>query len=724
MEPEMKVDIVKRSSEELAAAKSRIDSGLHCLITIANYHGVAADAAQIKHAYSIATQGATSTDLLRIAKDLGFKSKKARIAQTRLRKLNLPAMLVMQDNSYIIAAKCTDTELIIFDPLIGKPTTVKWEAISEQWTNQVILLAPKLKDDNKQTGFGLKWFIPALWKHKRLIGEVLIASLFIQIFGLISPLVTQVIIDKVLVHQGITTLNVLIIGLLIVIVFEFLMGISKNYVFTHTTSRIDITLGVRLFQHLFRLPLAYFENRRIGETIARIRELENIRQFLTGAPLTAVLDFLFIFVYFIVMFYYSPSLSFLVLGSFPLFILLSALFTPLIRRRLEEKFEKGAEQQSYLVEAVSGIQTIKSFALEPLSQKKWEGLLSGYVKSGFKLSILSGTASSLAQVVQKVFTLAILWYGTHLVLNGDISVGQLIAFQMMAGRVSDPVLRLVQMWQDFQQTGISIKKLNDIFSVQPEPSISATKTRLPQIKGSIEFQSVTFRYRLDGPEVLRRLSFTAEPGQVIGVVGRSGSGKSTLSKLIQRLYVPESGKILVDGIDLSLADPSWLRRQVGVVLQENYLFSGTIRENIAIHSPSSSIQDVARVAQLAGAHEFILELSEGYDTVVGERGATLSGGQKQRIAIARALLANPRILIFDEATSALDYESERIIQQNLQKICQGRTVIMIAHRLSTIRMANKIIVIDKGELAEQGSHDQLMAAGGLYRYLHSHQERV
>ncbi|MFD0675236.1 type I secretion system permease/ATPase [Cohnella sp. GCM10027633] len=524
-------------------------------------------------------------------------------------------------------------------------------------------------------------------------------------------------------HHGLTTLNVLMLALIAVAVFELLLGIARTYVFTHTTSRIDVQLGSKLVAHLFRLPLVYFENRRVGDTIARVRELENIRQFLTGTPLTSVLDVLFIFVYLSVMFYYSSTLSWIVVGTIPLCIILSLAIIPMLKSSLEEKFLRGAESQAYLVESVTGVQTIKSFALEPLSQKRWDSLLSNYIRSSFRTQMLSGIASSIGQFIQKVSNLAVLFYGAHLVMAGTISVGQLIAFQMLAGRVSEPVIRLVQMWQDFQQAALSINKLGDIFRTKSEPVMDASKTRLPKIRGNVRFETITFRYRPDGPEILRKISFQAQSGMVVGIVGRSGSGKSTLSKLLQRLYVPESGKILVDGIDISMADPSWLRRQIGVVLQENFLFNRSIRENISVHHPTASIEEIVQVTKLAGAHDFILELAEGYDTLVGEQGAGLSGGQKQRIAIARALLANPSILIFDEATSALDYESERIIQQNLKRICQGRTVFIIAHRLSTLSNADTIMVIDRGELVEQGNHNELLNRKGLYFYLHGQQER-
>jgi len=533
----------------------------------------------------------------------------------------------------------------------------------------------------------------------------------------VTPVFTQVIIDKVLVHKGVTTLDVLAIGLITVVLFEALLNILRTYLFTHTTNRIDISLGTKLFKHLFSLPLKYFEVRRVGDTVARVRELENIRHFLTGAPLTSILDVMFIGVYLVVMFIYSTTLTFVVLGAMPLFAMLSLIITPMLRHRLDERFNRGAESQAFLVEMVTGAQTIKAMAVEPEVQKRWEGLLANYVKASFKTSKLSGVAGSVGQLIDRGSTLAILWLGAHLVMNGELTVGQLIAFQMLSGRVSGPVLRLVQLWQDFQQAGLSIRRLGDIFHSAPEPSLNVTKTRFPAIRGNIRLEGVRFRYRLDGAEIIRNINLEIKAGMILGIVGRSGSGKSTLAKLIQRLYLPESGRILIDGIDLALADPAWLRRQIGVVLQDSFLFNGSVRDNVCFHFPQSSMEDIIRVASLAGAHEFILELPEGYDTIVGERGTSLSGGQRQRVAIARAILTNPRILIFDEATSSLDSESEAIIQRNLTQICRGRTVILIAHRLSTLRIAERIIVLEKGEIAESGSHDELMMKKGLYHHL-------
>ena len=398
------------------------------------------------------------------------------------------------------------------------------------------------------------------------------------------------------------------------------------------------------------------------------------------------------------------------------------MITPIIRARLHEKFNRGAENQSFLVEAISGIQTVKALAVEPPLQRRWDEQLAGYVRASFRATSLITVAGQIAAFIQKATTIAILWTGAYLVIGGDLSIGQLIAFNMLSAQVTGPLLRIVNLWQEFQQVGISVQRLGDVLNTKPEPSYNPNRTTLPHVAGQIIFDQVGFRYRPDGPEILKSVSFTIESGQVIGVVGRSGSGKSTIAKLIQRLYVPERGRVLVDGVDLAQVDPAWLRRQVGVVLQENFLFHRSVRDNIALTDPGLPMDAVIRAAKLAGAHEFILELTEGYDTLVGEHGCSLSGGQRQRIAIARALVANPRILIFDEATSALDYESEAVIQQNMAEICQGRTVFIIAHRLSTVRPAHRIYVIEKGVIMEDGTHDELLKRNGFYARLNKHQE--
>jgi subfamily B ATP-binding cassette protein HlyB/CyaB len=546
---------------------------------------------------------------------------------------------------------------------------------------------------------------------------VVLISLVLQIIGLATPMFFQVMMDKVLVNHAMKTLNVIAVGLVCAYLFEAVLTAIRTYVFASTSSKIDVELGARLFRHLLNLPVAYFQARRVGDSVARVRELENIRSFLTGNAITLLMDLAFSFVFLAVMLWYSVWLTLIVVASIPVYVLLSLVFTPIIRARLDEKFTRGAENQSFLVETIGAIDTVKTMAVEPRWTHKWDQQLASYVAAGQSVTNVGLLASGGVTLVSKLVTAAIMWLGATLVIDGKMTVGELVAFNMLAGQVSSPILRLAQLWNDFQQVGISMSRLGDILNARTE--VVGQKTRIPRIAGAVEFDQVSFRYRPDAPDVIRAVNLKIAPGEVIGIVGRSGSGKSTLTRLVQRLFVPDRGRVLIDGQDIAIVDTASLRHQIGVVLQENILFNRSIRDNIALTNPALPIEAVIEAARLAGAHEFICELPEGYDTQVGEHGATLSGGQRQRIAIARALIGNPRILIFDEATSALDYESERIIQDNMRRICAGRTVLIIAHRLSAVRDANRIIVMERGQIAEQGSHAQLLRLpDGIYSHLH------
>ena len=700
------------------------DAAIFCLVSIARYHGLAADPAQLKHHFTDSATLLDDTGLLRAAKFLKLKARKIATDVSGLENLPLPAIVRHTDGHYFIVGKIHEGKALIQDPLKGTPETISLDVLESLMEQHVFLLTKRSLLPGMSGKFDFSWFIPAILKHKKLLYEVLIASFFIQLFALITPLFFQVVIDKVLTHKGLTTLDVLAFGLLVVSVFDVLLNGLRTYVFSHTTNRVDVVLGSRLFNHLLRLPIAFFQARRVGDTVARVRELDTIREFITGSALTLCIDLVFTVIFFVVMYFYSPTLTWIVLGSIPFYIILSAFVTPILRARLDEKFKRGAENQSFLVESVTGVETLKSLAVEPQMQRRWEDQLAAYVSASFRANNLGNIASQIAGLINKVVTVLILWVGATLVINGDLSVGMLIAFNMIAGRVSQPILKLVQLWQDFQQAGISVQRLGDVLNTPTEPGHDPNRTTLPSLKGDIRFEHVTFRYQPERPAVLNSVSLNIKPGQVLGIVGRSGSGKSTLTKLVQRLYVPEAGRVLVDGVDLALVEPAWLRRQVGVVLQENFLFNRSVRDNIALADPGATIEKVTAAAKLAGAHEFILELAEGYDTVVGEQGSSLSGGQKQRIAIARALLTNPKILVFDEATSALDYESEAIIQQNMRRITEGRTVLVIAHRLSTVRDADEIVVMDQGRIVEQGSHTDLMKRQGHYARLHDHQAGV
>jgi ATP-binding cassette, subfamily B, bacterial HlyB/CyaB len=695
---------------------SRPDPGLIALVTLLRLNGVGADAEQISHRLGGIPVGVS--EMLRVAKDLGLKARQHATNWSRLAKTPLPAIAVLRDGGFLVLGKVGETEALVQHPLSPRPALMQRTELEAIWDGRLVLMTRRSGLLDLSRRFDITWFLGAIHKYRRLLGEVLVASFFLQLFALVSPLFFQVVIDKVLVHRSLSTLDVLVIGLVAISVFETVLGILRTYLFAHTTNRIDVELGARLFRHLVALPIAYFQARRVGDSVARVRELENIRNFLTSSALTLVIDLFFAFVFVAVMFFYSPLLTGVVLAAFPVYIAISAAATPLFRQRLDEKFKRGAENQAFLVESVTGIETLKAMAVEPQMQRRWEEQLAGYVAASFRVTSLGNTSSQVVQLVSKLVTAATLYFGALLVIDGSLSVGELVAFNMLAGRVTSPVLRLAQIWQDFHQARLSVARLGDILNTTPEAAFKPTRAALPAIRGDVAFEHVTFRYRIDGAEVLHDVNLAVPAGQVVGIVGASGSGKSTFAKLIQRLYVPESGRVLVDGVDLAMVDTAWLRRQVGIVLQDNILFNCSVRENIALADPAMPMDRIVAAAKLAGAHEFILELQDNYDAIIGERGSSLSGGQRQRIAIARALVTDPRILIFDEATSALDYESERIIQQNMESIAKGRTVFIIAHRLSTVRTADRIITIDRGRVVEDGTHDELIRTGGRYATLY------
>jgi subfamily B ATP-binding cassette protein HlyB/CyaB len=695
------------------------DSGLAALAAIAGYFRIASQPETLARELAL-REPSCREDILRAAAKLGLKAKIAVASdENRLTTLPVPAILSLSDGTFAVFGGVTgDSTYRVIDPIDFKARNLTPREVLDVSDGKFVLVQRKLAGaGSPPKAFGFSWFLPSIWRYRKAFTNVLLASLFVQLFALVTPLFFQVVVDKVLAHRSYSTLIVLVIGLAAIGLFDVVLQYLRTYALSHTTNRIDVELGRRLFRHMLSLPLSYFETRAAGQTVARVRELETIRSFLTGQGLFSGLDFIFTIVFIVVLFSYSQKLAWIVVASIPFYLAIGFLIRPFLKTMIDEKFDRGAFSQQLLVETVVGIQTLKASAVEPVVSAQWEERLAAYVKSSFLTTMLASKGQNAIQYVSKITSAALLLFGAQSVINGELTVGALVAFNMIAGQVSQPILRLSQLWQDFQQVQVSVSRLADILNAprEPRPDVSVN---LPKPKGAISFKSVNFRYSPDGQDVLKDITFSVKPGEVIGIVGPSGSGKSTLTKLVQRFYIPNNGQVHVDGHDIAQIDPAWLRTNIGVVLQENMLFNRSIHDNICLVNPAMSRAAAIQMAWLSGADEFISKLPRGYDTIIEERGANLSGGQRQRLAIARALATNPPILILDEATSALDYESERIILGNMREIVRGRTVIIIAHRLATVRHCNRIIGMTDGRIVEEGTHDSLLSRpNGLYAHL-------
>lgn len=656
-----------------------------------------------------------------VAELMGLNSQLVKIPAKAVSRLQPPAMISWQD-SFAVLYKVSEKELVFAVPEIGIVRKKPADFI-ETWGDggEVLLLQPT-KNTPKER-FSLRWFLPSIHKYRKVLIEVLIASIFVQLFGLVNPLATQVIIDKVLIQNSADTLSVLGTFLVVVAVVEAVLTNLRTHLFVDTTNRMDLALGSEVINHLLRLPLSYFERRPVGELATRINELENIRQFLTGTALTVVLDAVFSVIYIVVMVIYSWLLTLVALATVPLFALLTFVVSPMLRQQSRTKAERNAATQSYLVEIVSGIQTVKAQNLEMRSRWQWQERYSRYISAGFNSVSTSTTASSLSSFLSKLSSLLVLWVGAYLVLEGKLTLGQLIAFRILAGYVTSPLLRLIQLWQNFQETALSLERLSDIIDTpQEEEEADRHNILMPAIQGGVKYENVSFSFSQNGPLQLSNINVDFPTGMFVGIVGQSGSGKSTLMKLLPRLYEPRSGRILIDGYDISKVELYSVRRQIGMVLQDTLLFDGTVQENIALTNPDAADEEIIEAAKIAYAHDFIMNLPNGYSTRVGERGSALSGGQRQRIAIARTVLQNPALLILDEATSALDYNAERQVCLNLADAFRNRTVFFITHRLTTIRNADVIMMMDQGSVVEQGTHAELMALKGRYYCLYQQQE--
>lgn len=700
------------SNQDISATKD--NGGIDAVIYAGNHFHKKSTKTQLKHALGVNHSNLSDMQIREAADYIGLKSQVTKVKSNELDTLPLPVLIEI-DNSWKVLTKSADGSSLLYDPTTQLDQQSELSLSSQLSMYKVMLVADE-RLSNKEVKFGLSWFAPSIWRQKSQMRDVFFYAIALQIFALVSPLLFQNVIDKVLVGRSLSSLHVLAMAMLALAIAEPAYSYLRNTVFGHLASQVNAELSGRLYRHLVGLPLTYFKQRQTGQIIARVREMAQIRQFLTGSTLMLVLDLIFVAVFIAVMFHYASTLTWLVIGSLIIYFLLWLIAGPLIRKKVESEYESDADATTFLTEAVTGIETIKTTATEHRFLHQWQRILSQQLKRSFdaqKSGLIAGQSIAL---IQKLTAALLLWWGVSAVLNGELTPGELVAFNMLAGHVTQPVLRLAQIWQDFQHALIALKRVGDILD-EPKENSKQGLASVPELNGGIEFHNIRFRYHEDAPEVLANLSLEIKPGQFIGITGPSGSGKSTITRLLQRLYVPQHGQVLVDGMDLAIADPISLRRNMSVVLQDSILFSGSVADNIRLSKPQASDEEMRHAAQLAGALEFIEELPRGFDQPVGEKGSSLSGGQRQRVALARALLVNPRILLLDEATSALDYNSEAAIMSNMDEICRGRTVISIAHRLNTLRHADNILVLDKGQVCENGTHDELVEKEGLYAKL-------
>ncbi|NEO70188.1 MAG: ATP-binding cassette domain-containing protein [Moorea sp. SIO3H5] len=705
------------------AQQSGSDCGAACLVMVSRYWGKRFSVNRLRDIANVDRNGASLRGLSAAAESIGFSTRPVKASLDQLAKQKLPAIVHWEGKHYIVVYEITRKRVIVCDPAIGQRSLTHRE-FNADWTGYALLLQPTaLLKDAKETTTPFWQFFELIKPHGLVVLEVFLASLFIQIFGLITPLFTQLILDRVVVQRSGLTLMAVGLGLLIFSLFRVAMMGLRQYLLDHTANKVDAALIVGFIRHTLRLPLSFFESRYVGDIISRVQENRKIERFLTGEALSILLDLLTVFIYVGLMVWYSWKMALLALVIVPPFLLLALIATPFLRKISREIFQATAKENSYLIEALSGVSTVKSTAVEQTVRWHWEELLNKEIRTSFDGQVISNRLQIFSNAIEAVVTTSLLWYGAWLVIQNQLTIGQLVAFNMLLGNIITPFQRLTVLWNQFQEVVIAMERINDVLDSEPEEDLlNQARQSLPSIQGHIAFDNVTFRYHPESDlNVLENLSFQVKPGQMVALVGRSGSGKTTISKLVLGLYPPTDGKVLIDGLDISSLSLGSLRSQVGVVDQDTFLFGGTIRENISLGHPAASLDEIIEAARLAGADEFIKQLPMGYETQIGEGGGTLSGGQRQRIAIARALLGNPKLLVLDEATSHLDAESERIIQQNLTHILKGRTTLVIAHRLSTVRNADLILVMDRGVLIESGTHHELMAKRGHYYYL-NHQQ--
>ncbi len=697
-----------------------VDTGLRSLMMHLKLLEIPFSVENLKHRLG-KDEKLTKADILYLAKDhLKLKAKIKNLPLGKIQKLPLPAIAELNDHEFCLILKADHEKIHVQNSKSFKAETYSLAEFSEKYSGTVILITSKLARDflGDFDEFGLSWFVKAFFKYQFTSVQIVFASVLMQIFIMITPLFTMVIIDKVLSSSSTKTLDVLILALGIITLFDFFIGQVRSYLLHMTSNKVDVYSVSKLFEHLLSLPLAFFKGKQTGDTISRVKEIESIRSFITGSALTTVIDFPFSFLLLMVMFFFSKVLAIIVCIAVILAILVYVVVGPIMKKKVQQKQQDSTDTQSFLYETVSSIETIKSLSVETRMQKVWEKQLISHAENNYQAEKINNRLSSIAGFLNKGTVAVCLYIGALAVIDGDMTAGQLIAFNMLVGRVMGPAQRLAQIFQQLKQVQTSAGRVKEIFQTKAEPALHSTMISLPKLQGNIRFDQISFKYNMDSPPVLENISFEVLAGQVVGIIGRTGSGKSSLVKLIQRLYSPIEGRIFIDGINIAEINPNWFRKNIGMVLQDNILLNRSIRENISLANPSLTLEQIEQAAILSGADEFIRKLPQVYDTIVGERGAMISAGQRQRIALARALVNNPKILILDEATSALDYESEQIIQKNMVKICQGRTVFIVAHRFSTLRITDRILTLDNGKIIEDGSMKELLQQKGAFYHLY------
>ena len=712
--------LVFRNLQEVDA---RQQSALFSLCSIARHHNIDMDIRRVMHDYAVDAEEPRETLLLEIARDHEMKVRRVKYGWEKLVSLRnaYPALVAKKNGKYAVLCGVRrnaedQEEAVVLDPEHGGAQNqfrfLSREAYEEEYSPKLVLLKKIYRLTDEDRPFSLAWFIPEFMKLKGIFGQIALAVALITLLSLVVPLFFQIVVDKVLVNRAYTTLNILALGIVVSIIFNGFLDFVRSYFLLFATNKIDISTATKTFRHLMRLPIEFFERVPSGVLLKHMQQTEKIRGFLSGNLFFTILDVFSLFIFIPFLMLYSVELTLVVIGYSALMACVIACLIKPFQRRLNELYQAEGKRQSMLVESIHGVRTVKSLSLEPVQEKYWDDSTAYAIKSYFKVGKISMTARSISHVLELLMSITVIWLGAHLVFNYQITIGALIAFQMLAGRVTGPLVKMVGLIHEYQQIALSVRMLGVVMNTPMEPEGGGMRNPL---RGNVTFENVTFQYRPDLPSVIKNVSFEVPQGGTLGIVGRSGSGKTTLTKLLQGLYNVQQGLVKIDGVDIREIDKSHLRGSIGVVLQENYFFSGTVRENIGMTRRSASLEEIIYAAKLAGADEFIQKLPRGYDTMLEENASNLSGGQKQRLAIARALLSNPPILIFDEATSALDPESEHVIQTNLKAIAKGRTVLIISHRLSIVSNSDNILVIDAGEKVDFGTHRELLSRPGIYQ---------